>query len=87
MSVDRADIGGRIREILDREFELDAGAGTLDDDTGLLGKGIGLDSVEVLTLVSAIEETFGLTIDDDELEPEQFATIGTIIDFVARRLD
>ncbi len=39
-------------------------AGGIDTNTGLLGHGIGLDSIEVLGLVAALEEEFDLTIDD-----------------------
>jgi acyl carrier protein len=63
-----------------------APAHPLDESTGLLGQGIGLDSVEVLQLVSAIEERYDLTIDDDELQREHFATLGTVVTFVAERL-
>jgi acyl carrier protein len=58
----------------------------VDEATGLLGQGIGLDSVEVLQLVSAIEDAFGLTIADDDLRREHFATLGTVVSFVQERL-
>ena len=54
----------------------------LDENTGLYGKGIGLDSIEVLQLVSAIEEEFDLTIDEDELLPDYFRTAGNLITFL-----
>ena len=60
--------------------------GPVDESTGLLGQGIGLDSVEVLQLVSAIEEAWGLTIEDEELKREHFATLGTVVSFVQERL-
>jgi acyl carrier protein len=82
----RSEIGASVRGILAREFSLDGDAEAFDETTGLLGKGIGLDSVEVLQVVSAIEEAFGLTIEDDELEVEHFATIGTLVTFIERRL-
>jgi acyl carrier protein len=63
-----------------------APGGPLDESTGLLGQGIGLDSVEVLQLVSAIEERYDLTIDDDDLQREHFATLGTVVSFIAERL-
>lgn len=56
-----------------------AGDGAVDESTGLLGQSIGLDSVEVLQLVSAIEEAWSLTIEDEELKREHFATLGTVI--------
>ena len=69
-----------------RERQLVADGTALDETTGLLGQGIGLDSVEVLQLVSAIEERYGLTIDDDDLRREYFATLGTVVTFIAERL-
>jgi acyl carrier protein len=58
----------------------------LDEETCLLGQGIGLDSVEVLQLVSVIEETYDLTIDDEDLRREHFATLGTVVSFIQERL-
>jgi acyl carrier protein len=40
----------------------------------------------VLELVGAIEEDFGLTIDDDALDAEHFETIGTVVTFVMEQL-
>jgi acyl carrier protein len=42
--------------------------------------------VEVLQLVAAIEEEFELTIDDDELVPDHFRSMGNLITFIERRL-
>jgi acyl carrier protein len=55
-------------------------------DTGLLGRGIGFDSIEVLALVSAIEDEFGLTLDDADLRPKHFVSIGALVEFVRARL-
>ena len=60
--------------------------GELDDALGLLGQGLGLDSIEVLQLVAAIEERFGLTVDDDALAPDRFRTVGTLLQFVTELL-
>jgi serine O-acetyltransferase len=54
----------------------------IDTSTGLLGGGIGLDSVEILKLVCAIEEEFGLTIDESELTAVRFRTVATLAAFV-----
>ena len=57
----------------------------LEEKTGLLGKGIGLDSIEVIQLVAALEEEFDLTIDDDELLPGHFVCLGDLITFLEKR--
>lgn len=85
MGENRAKILARIGEILYRENLID-NTDRLDEHTGLLGRGIGLDSVEVLQLVAAIEEEFELTIDDDELVPDHFRSMGNLITFIERRL-
>ncbi len=58
----------------------------LAEETGLLGAGIGLDSFEVLQVVAALEERFGLTIDDADLHPDHFRTVGTLLRFLETRL-
>ena len=80
--MDRADVTTRVTALLRRQLSDAVDGRQLDESTGLLGQGIGLDSVEVLQLVGAIEEDFGLTIDDEALEAEHFATIGTVVTFV-----
>jgi len=76
---------GRLRTLLAERLGFTAD-GELVEATGLLGQGIGLDSVEVLQLVSAIEEAWGLTIEDDELKREHFVTLGSVVSFVQERL-
>ena len=66
-ATDRAAILARVRGLLTARLGLAVDGDPLDEATGLLGQGIGLDSVEVLQLVSAIEETYAITIDDEDL--------------------
>ena len=51
-------------------------------ETSLLGRGIGLDSMEALALANAIEAEFDLEIADDDLTRELFATIGSVAAYV-----
>ena len=85
MPADRATLLDHVRALL-HERQLVADGAALDESTGLLGQGIGLDSVEVLQLVSAIEERYGLTIDDDDLRRDYFLTLGAVVTFIAERL-
>jgi acyl carrier protein len=85
-AAERPAILARVCTLLAERLELDAADGPRDEATGLLGQGIGLDSVEVLQLVSAIEETWGLTIDDADLQRQHFATLGTVVTFIQERL-
>jgi len=50
----------------------------VDAATPLLGLGIGLDSVEALTLASGIEGEFDIHFEDHELVPELFSSLGVL---------
>ncbi len=46
-----------------------------------------VDSLGVLEIVTFIEKDLGVQLTDDELVPEHFASIATIANLVAKRLD
>ena len=55
-------------------------------DTPILGKGLGLDSVEALVLVTEIEAEFDIGFDDKELAVGFFENIGTLAEVVKNKL-
>jgi acyl carrier protein len=50
--------------------------------TPLLGRGIGLDSLETLSLVAGIERTFGIQIEDRDLTVRLFKDLATLAEYV-----
>jgi acyl carrier protein len=56
----------------------------LDASTPLLESGV-IDSQGVLEVVSFLEQTFGIQIADEELVPENFASIRCMASFVTRK--
>ena len=46
---------------------------------------IGIDSVGMIELVYALENRFSIQIGDDEVAPENFASIGSLTRLVARK--
>jgi len=74
------------RNILRNTLQLGARADTFDAGTPLFGHIPELDSMAVLTVLLAIEEECGITIEDDEVSAETFATIGSLAEFVAEKL-
>jgi acyl carrier protein len=45
---------------------------------------LGVDSFSLVHFVSTVEDQFDIQIDDDDLDPASFATVGTVCDLVAR---
>jgi acyl carrier protein len=54
----------------------------IDDDAPLFGEGLGLDSVDALELMVVLEKDFGVQIDNQEIDPEAFASVAALERFV-----
>lgn len=54
-------------------------------NTFLLGNIPELDSVAVVAIILALEKKFSISIHDDEISAQTFQTLGTLVDFVARK--
>ena len=57
----------------------------LQAESPLLGSLPELDSMAVVSLVGALEDHFGIAIDDDDLSASTFETLGSLADFVAQK--
>ena len=57
---------------------------SLSADDPLLENGI-VDSLGLLKLVNFIEDTFGIFVSEDDLDPENFTSINTISQFIERK--
>jgi acyl carrier protein len=73
-------------EILDRTLSLKGRAAGFDLGTPLLGALPELDSMAVLSLITALEDQLGFVIHDDEIDGETFATLGSLVTFVTGKL-
>lgn len=76
----------QVLTLLDDALSLNGRSATFTADTPLLGSLPELDSMAVATLLTAIEETFGIAIGDDEIDGSTLATVGTLRDFIAQKL-
>jgi acyl carrier protein len=71
-----------VRLIVGDVLELGPRTAQLRRDTPLLGNLPELDSMAVVSVLSALEEHFGITIHDDEVSAEAFETLGSLIDLL-----
>lgn len=55
-------------------------------DAPLLGAVPEFDSMAVVALLTHLEERFGFTVEDDEVDGSTFATIGSLTQFVRDKL-
>ena len=57
----------------------------IEDEAPLFGEGLGLDSVDALELVVALEKEFGIKIKSQELGREVFSSVSSISQFIEGR--
>lgn len=72
--------------VLDEVLSLGGRATSFTRETHLLGAIPELDSMAVVSLITALEERFSITVEDDDIDGDTFATVGSLVDFVSAKL-
>ena len=75
-----------VLSLLDEILSLNGRSAAFSESTPLLGAIPELDSMAVVSLITGLEERFGFTVDDDEIEGSTFATVGSLVKFVEGKL-
>lgn len=77
----------RIKRLLVEKLHLDGlTPENIADEMPLFGEGLGLDSVDALELVVALEKEFSLRIQSHEVGREAFGSVATLAAYVDGRL-
>ena len=75
-----------VKHVLDDVLALEGRARTFERPTPLLGELPEFDSIAVVSLVTQLQERFGITVHDEELMAETFQTVGSVAELVERKL-
>ena len=75
----------QIKHLIVTALGLDVDPAEIPDDEALFG-GMELDSMATLEIVAAIEEAFGITVEDDELTVELFGSVNALAEYVAAKV-
>lgn len=76
-----------VKQLLGETLQLGARVDGYTADTALFGAIAEFDSMAVVAVVTALEERFDIFVEDDEIEAEVFATIGSLATFVSQKLE
>lgn len=71
---------------LDEALSLQGRSKQFTRGTPLLGALAEFDSMAVVSVITSLEERFDIIVDDDELDADVFATVGSLISFVEQKL-
>jgi acyl carrier protein len=75
----------RVKNVLRHGLSLGARADHLTAASPLLGSVAELDSMAVVQIITMLESEFGITINDDEVSADVFATVGSLVSFVTEK--
>jgi acyl carrier protein len=75
-----------VREILANVLSLGDRKNSLTQNSTLLGSLPELDSMAVVNVITALEEHFGIVVDDDEISASNFETLASLTRFVEDKL-
>lgn len=78
-----SDVKGKIRTFIIENY-LFGDDGGLEESTSFLDEGI-VDSTGILELIEFISEEFSITVEDDELVPENLDSISNVTAFIGRK--
>ncbi|WP_413898945.1 phosphopantetheine-binding protein [Rhodoferax sp.] len=76
-----------VLRVLDEVLSLAGRSAGFSRDTALLGAIPELDSMAVVSLITALEDQFGMIVDDDDIDGSTFQTVGSLVDFVSSKLN
>ena len=76
----------QVKGILRDTLSLGDRANALTASSQLLGSIPEFDSMAVVTVLTMLEDEFGISVDDDEVSADVFETLGTLVAFVDRKL-
>lgn len=75
-----------IKQILRDTLQLSDRADQLTASSPLLGAVPEFDSMAVVTVITMIEDEYGIVVEDDEVSAETFETVGSLTDFVESKV-
>src|SRR6056297_1577502 len=80
------DTQSEVVAILQSTLGLPDGAIVADPATPVLGAIPEMDSMSVVSILTTLEEQYGIMVDDDEIDADVFATVGSLTIFLESKL-
>ena len=78
------DIQTQIKDYIARNLLFSDDGFGYSDDASFLEEGI-VDSVGIMELVMFLEETFGISVDDEDLTPDNFDSVNKLANYIKQK--
>ena len=80
------DTAQQLQQLIDETLNLGGRAAKFNASTPLAGAQPEFDSMGVVALIGALEERFGISVQDHEIDGSVFETFGTLCAFLNKKL-
>ena len=83
--MDKASLVAELKNLIIKALKLeDMKPDDIDAEAPLFGEGLGLDSIDALELVVALEKTYGIRIPDEDVGREAFGSVSVLAEYVLK---
>lgn len=79
-------IADQVKNIIAEVLQLGARAQSMHAQTPLLGQIPEFDSMAVVSVITSLEQHFHITVEDDDINADTFATLASLTEFVSFKL-
>jgi acyl carrier protein len=79
-------IVNQLKDIIANKLDVNLAYDEIDENVSLFEDGLGLDSIAIVDLIVSIENTFSLSIEDEELNADLFKNLKILSEFVRGKL-
>ncbi|UCH96073.1 MAG: acyl carrier protein [Candidatus Aminicenantes bacterium] len=79
-------IVNQLKDIIVNKLDVNLAYDEIDEDVSLFEDGLGLDSIAIVDLIVSIENTFALSIEDEDLNADLFKNLKILSEFVRNKL-
>lgn len=84
MNNENIELINRIKNLIVKRLKLDIKPDQIDIDAPLFGGGLGLDSIDALELVVGLEKEFSISVPDEDVGKEVFASVRSLVEYVKK---
>lgn len=83
--MEKAALANELKELIIKSLKLeDVKPDEIDLDAPLFGTGLGLDSIDALELLVAVEKKYGVRIPDEDVGKEAFASVNALAAYIIK---
>ena len=79
-------IVNQLKDIIANKLDVNLAYDAIDENVSLFEDGLGLDSIAIVDLIVSIENTFSLSIEDEDLNAGLFKNLKILSEFVRNKL-